>query len=157
VLRELQVRTLLDVPCGDGNWMRHVDLTGFNYIAADSSYEHIITYCGRKIANPPLSRRFILLNAIIEDLPAADVVLCRDFLQHLPTRKIYLVLENIWRSKAHWLLVTSHLNKENEDIMRDGDFRPLNLMAPPFSWSPPETAIEDGSNRILGLWPIIRR
>src|SRR5437764_8294237 len=28
VLRRLQTRTLLDVPCGDFTWMEHVDLSG---------------------------------------------------------------------------------------------------------------------------------
>src|SRR5687767_419266 len=32
---QLSIRTFLDAPCGDWNWMRLVDLKGVNYIGAD--------------------------------------------------------------------------------------------------------------------------
>ena len=35
VLREFEVRTLLDAPCGDWNWMSHVDLPVERYIGGD--------------------------------------------------------------------------------------------------------------------------
>ena len=35
VLEELEVATLLDVPCGDFNWMRAVDLGHVEYTGAD--------------------------------------------------------------------------------------------------------------------------
>ncbi len=36
ILRELNARSLLDVPCGDFFWMRHVDLAGIKYVGADT-------------------------------------------------------------------------------------------------------------------------
>ncbi len=35
MVRELQVRSLLDVPCGDFNWMRLTELPGVDYVGAD--------------------------------------------------------------------------------------------------------------------------
>jgi hypothetical protein len=35
LLRRLEVRTFLDAPCGDWNWMSHVDLAGVRYIGVD--------------------------------------------------------------------------------------------------------------------------
>lgn len=35
LLRELNVRTLLDAPCGDLNWIRHVELGPITYLGAD--------------------------------------------------------------------------------------------------------------------------
>jgi hypothetical protein len=35
VLESLGVRTILDIPCGDFLWMRHVDLSAVTYIGAD--------------------------------------------------------------------------------------------------------------------------
>src|SRR5687767_13667763 len=35
LLRALGARSLLDAPCGDFNWMRHVDLDGLTYAGVD--------------------------------------------------------------------------------------------------------------------------
>ena len=35
MLKGLKVRRLLDAPCGDHNWMRHVDLDGIQYLGMD--------------------------------------------------------------------------------------------------------------------------
>ncbi|HVZ93307.1 MAG TPA: hypothetical protein VG797_02240 [Phycisphaerales bacterium] len=35
LLKELGVTSILDAPCGDFNWMKHVDLTNIHYIGAD--------------------------------------------------------------------------------------------------------------------------
>jgi len=35
LLRELNVCSLLDLPCGDFNWMQHVNLGEIQYIGAD--------------------------------------------------------------------------------------------------------------------------
>ena len=34
-LRRFGITSMLDVPCGDFNWMRFVDLDGIDYIGAD--------------------------------------------------------------------------------------------------------------------------
>jgi hypothetical protein len=35
LLSELKVRSLLDLPCGDFNWMAHVELGDIRYVGAD--------------------------------------------------------------------------------------------------------------------------
>src|SRR5205085_11452368 len=35
LLASVRAKSLLDAPCGDFNWMRHVDLGGVEYIGAD--------------------------------------------------------------------------------------------------------------------------
>jgi len=42
-LQSLQIKTLLDAPCGDGNWINKVDLSGITYIGADIVPEIIET------------------------------------------------------------------------------------------------------------------
>jgi hypothetical protein len=141
LLRDLGVKTMLDAPCGDLNWISKVDL-GVNYIGMDYDPSHIKGKPGH-----------LIVGDIVKDpLPAADLMLCRDFLQHLPHWQVELVFRNVRLSNIDWLLATSHQNIENSDIQRAGDFRPLNLMARPFSFPAPAWQIGDGANRILGLW-----
>ncbi len=35
LFRELDIRTLLDLPCGDFNWMSRVNMDGIDYLGAD--------------------------------------------------------------------------------------------------------------------------
>ena len=69
ILQSLQIKTLLDAPCGDCNWINKVDLIGINYIGADIVPEIIEA---NKINYP--DKNFINANIITDDLPAADLV-----------------------------------------------------------------------------------
>lgn len=142
---DLGIKVLLDAPCGDRNWMKHVDLGAIKYLGADFDSEHI-----EKADHPGCAVR----NIVNDWLPSADLVLSRDFLQHLPTEQAWKALRNFTSTGAKWLLLTSHNNAVNEDIPSAGGFRPLNLQAAPFSFPAPTWSTDDppGSTRILGLW-----
>jgi hypothetical protein len=151
LLQRLGIARLLDAPCGDLNWMAHVDLSGIDYVGCDNDPESLHRAI-KTMAKP--NRSFYTLDIRIDRLPAAHAMLCRDFLQHLPNMQVIAVLCNFLSSGIRWLLATSHDNPENDDIGRAGLFRPLNLLAAPFSFAKAESIIADppGSGRILGAW-----
>lgn len=157
VLRSLAVRVLLDAPCGDCNWMARVDLAGIDYIGCDYDGEHLRMAWSRP-SRPsgfaPRSKVYFERDIVSGALPNADVMLCRDFLQHLPNALVARVLRNFLDAQIPWLLATSHDNASNEEIATAGMFRPLNLTRAPFGLPPPRRHVEDepGSGRILGLW-----
>lgn len=153
LLRDLEVKTLLDAPCGDFNWMAQVDLSGIDYIGLDVDSENVAAATAKQSADgfAPKSKRIINASILDGELPAADLMLCRDFLQHLPNKDVRRVISIFQTSDIEWFLVTSHKNQHNHDIGNRGDFRPLNLMKLPFSWPQPAKSIKDGDN-ILGLW-----
>ena len=155
LMRNLGVTTLLDAPCGDFNWMSRTNLSGINYIGADYDYEQCQAVRS-KLSEPPHyapKAKIALLIDIRNSIPVkADMMLCRDFLQHLPNRWASTVLRNFFESKIPWLLCTSHKSNANSDIEEFGQFRPLNLRLRPFSLPAPHLVIDDGPGRILGLW-----
>ena len=154
-----QVRSILDVPCGDCNWIRAIDFGGVDYIGADV----VGTLVRRNEAlHSSPSRRFLRLDLIKDPLPDADLVLCRDCLIHLPNDDVVRALRNIRRTGARFLLTTTYTARpSNPDILL-GEWRPLNLQAPPFNLSPPLELISeewtwaDGyhADKCLGLWRI---
>lgn len=154
LLRRLGVRTLLDAPCGDFNWLAETDLSDLRYIGIDASRENLAVAAKRDSAPgwAPRSKRLALGDLVTDAMPGADLLLCRDFLQHLPNAEARKVLDNFVAAGIGWLLATSHLNPANEEISRAGDFRPLNLCAPPFALPPPVETIADGEGRVLALW-----
>jgi hypothetical protein len=158
-LRQLEARVLLDVPCGDFTWMEHVDLSGIEYIGGDIA-PSIVEKNQQQHAGE--SRRFAGLDLTRDVLPDADVLLCRDCLVHLSYANIRAVLANIARSNIRFVLMTSFPGRRDNYDVTDGDWRPLDLQAPPFSFPEPRLAIvenceeEDGSyaDKSLLAWRV---
>lgn len=134
----LGIRTLLDVPCGDATWIRQVDRCVDRYIGADIVPE-LIDDLRRTAAD---FEEFHCLDAISDDLPAADAVLARDFFIHLPQRHVLTAVENMRRTGARYLLTTHFGEHDNADIVT-GLWRPVNLTAPPYSFGEPLATIDE--------------
>lgn len=149
LLARLGTKVLLDAPCGDLNWIAKTNLGGIVYIGVDASAENIAT--ARR--NAP-ARLVGIADALNDPLPPADTILCRDFLQHLPTAMALRALENFKATGAKWLIATSHDEDANEDIAEVGGFRPVNMSLPPFGLGEPVHSIADGPGRILGVWSL---
>jgi hypothetical protein len=75
LLRDLRVQTLLDLPCGDFNWMQHVDLGEIDYQGADIVAELVARNQARFQAP---RRRFSRIDLLADRIPKVDLVLCRD-------------------------------------------------------------------------------
>jgi SAM-dependent methyltransferase len=148
MLDTLGVKSLIDAPCGDGNWIKEIDLTDIVYSGMDLSANNV--ELAREAALPAWQH-----DILREDLPYADAILCRDFLQHLPTPQVVRALKNFRHSGALWLIATCYENDLNDDIAEVGEFRPLNLMASPFDFPAPYLRIDENPTRpphFLGAW-----
>ena len=159
LLQEIGVRTLLDAPCGDFNWMRHTQLGIERYIGADIIPD-LIARNRELYGNNDVE--FLLLDLTRDKLPRVDVILCRDCLIHFSYRHIANAIRNFKRSGSSFLLTNSYPAwRENENI-RTGDFRPLNLARPPFNFPMPLRQINEKLpeeeaqffGKILGLWKL---
>ncbi len=154
---DLGVKTILDVPCGDFNWMQAVDLSAVSYTGADIVPE-IIAQNQARFGSDRI--RFTNLDITQDPLPESDLVFCRDGLVHLSFRDIDRAILNLSRSGCRLLLTTTFPRHfENRDI-QTGDWRTLNLEIPPFSFPPPlhlliEGCPEEGfEDKAMGLWRI---
>jgi hypothetical protein len=156
LFRDVGVRSVLDVPCGDFNWMRLTEMPRVLYTGVDVVPEivqrNLDLYSGEW-------RCFVCLNMIVDPLPSADLILCRDGLVHLSFADIASSLLQMRSSGAKYLLATTfEAHAENCDI-QTGEWRPLNLQLPPLSFPPPIRKIWDGprpdgtySDKMLALY-----
>lgn len=159
LLRQVDARTLLDLPCGDFGWLQHADLDVDSYIGADIVPD-LVARNTREYGTD--RRRFVTLDLTRDPLPAADVVLCRDCLVHLPYAEIFTAFANLARSGATYLLTTTFPDLEANTDIPLGDWRPLNLRQAPFFLPEPTAVIvedcdEEGgayADKALGLWPV---
>jgi hypothetical protein len=79
LFHEIGIRSILDLPCGDFNWMRLTDLTGISYTGADI-VPNIVDRNNALYSNA--SRQFVSLDMTTDPLPTAELILCRDGLVH---------------------------------------------------------------------------
>jgi SAM-dependent methyltransferase len=141
LFKRLNVRTFLDAPCGDWNWMRTVDLDGVDYIGADVVPD-VIASNQERFARSNV--RFLVADLTKDDLPRADLILCRDCWVHLSFQDIGAVLENFRRSGATWLLVSNSPHVErNSNKLTGLDWRHLNLRKAPFHFPAPLESRKD--------------
>lgn len=148
--KQYGVRSLLDIPCGDFNWMRHVDLGDITYTGGDI-VPAMIERNSRLFATE--RRRFQVLDLINAPLPKADVVFCRDCLTYLPFVDIHKALSNIKASGSTWLLTTSFVEREhNADLDANTVWRTLNLQKAPFLLPFPVAAIDEKCTECGGVY-----
>lgn len=158
-IKTLHIHSLLDVPCGDFNWMKNIDLGNVSYTGGDIVPE-IVDRNRERYGSP--QRNFITIDITSGPLPKTDLLLCRDCLVHFSYSDIRKALHNITSWDIKYLLTTTFpFQKINKDIIT-GDWRPLNLQLPPFNFPDPQYSINEEctesdrsfTDKTLALWPI---
>lgn len=124
VVGKYAIKTILDIPCGDFNWMKEVPLQVDEYIGADIVQE-LVDANNSKFAAP--GRSFVKLDATRDNLPKVDLIFCRDMLGHLSNSQVKIALHNMKRSGSRYLMATTFPNTFSTDDIRTGQWRPINL------------------------------
>ena len=153
LLRRIEARTMLDIPCGDFHWMSQIDLPIEQYFGADLVGE-LVARNQRQYGSGKIT--FLRLDLLTETLLKVDVLLVRECLVHFSNRDIHRALRNIKRSRSTYLLTTSHLRTDVNRDIHTGDWRPVNLERAPFFLPPPRmTIVEDEHmDKSMGLWKV---
>jgi FkbM family methyltransferase len=155
----LSIRSMLDIPCGDFNWLKDVALGPIAYTGADI-VAGLIDH--NRQQHEAANIHFRKLDLISDELPRADLVLCRDGLVHLSFEHIFLALQNVCRSGAEYLLTTTFPSRRTNRDIQTGQWRTLNFEVAPFWFPAPLTLIdeqcsqENGAfrDKALGLWKV---
>jgi len=154
IFRRYGVTSVVDVPCGDFNWMRHVDLNGIDYRGFDI-VEQLIAANNVRYGTSHID--FSVWDIMSAPPPKADLLICRDLLFHYTNRMAVKGLTNLRASGATYLLTSTFPTvSENKELFATGWFRPINLQRPPFNVPPPLELIleEPERGKALGLWKI---
>ena len=148
-----EVRSMLDVPCGDFNWMKNVDL-GIPYIGGDI-VDALIADNEKRYANG--MRKFQVIDLTKSKLPQCELVHTRDCLNHLSIPDIKSALTNICSSGATYIAITQFpAVTVNRNQASGFTYRELNFRLPPFNWPEPVILIDEESHpgKHLGFWRI---
>jgi SAM-dependent methyltransferase len=142
-LRERRVRSVVDLGCGDWASSRLIDWSGTDYLGLDVVPE-VIARNRREYGRSGI--RFEVTDLTADDMPPADLAICKEVLQHLPTDAVRGILAKLGAYKMA-ILVNDDKGEyagswrsfwrgkpfvgTNADI-GPGGYRPLQLRESPF-------------------------
>ena len=153
LLKKLKVKSMLDAPCGDFNWMKHTKLDLEKYIGGDIVPDLIAR--NRELYTNEV-RQFRVIDITKDEIPAVDLIFCRDCLIHLSLNYMAAAIDNFKKSGSKYLLTTTYTSPEqNKDILT-GDCRSINLQIPPFNLPEPLELIVElpETSKSMALWRI---
>jgi len=176
VIKEKEIRSVVDIPCGDFNWMKEIVFNFDSYIGGDIVKECVDTnneqYSNKRI-------KFIEFDLLNDAIPDGDLLIVRDVIGHFPIEDGKKIVDNILKSNCKYLFSTTwakktengwgkcnkiEVDRQNEGV-EYGRFYPVNLMDEPFNF--PEADIyleedvrvdnfENGNRKVLALWDLQR-
>lgn len=147
-----KINTILDAPCGDFNWMKHVDMKSISQYIGIDIVPQLIEKNNHKYGSE--QRSFLVLDISKDPLPQADLILCRDCLVHFSIADIERTLANFRKSSARYLLTTTFNEHYTNNDIKTGDWRFLNLEREPFSFPSPIYIIKEHPvwDKCMSLW-----
>ncbi|PWR19826.1 class I SAM-dependent methyltransferase [Zavarzinia compransoris] len=126
------IGSIVDIGCGDWQFSRYVNFRGARYLGLDV-VESVVARNKRLFSSANVD--FAVAPPGLEALPAADLLIMKDVLQHLPSPLIMRYRDEVF-PRFRYALITNSYRKldtpSNVDI-EVGGFRCLDLTQAPFS------------------------
>lgn len=155
---EKNIKSVLDIPCGDWKWMSTMNFGDIDYTGCDVVKE-MIDHNSKLYAKSNI--KFRVLSLIDDRLPNADIIIIRDLLVHLDTKDILKCIDNIRKYNFKYIAITNYpiLKNQHKDKILGDKWRPLNLSLEPFKLCPPDYNLNDTSDvqshdkdKYLSVW-----
>lgn len=128
ILKKHNIKSTIDLGCGDWSFSKHIDWNGINYTGID-----IVELVINKNINKYASSNVNFYNTdifSIQNIEQYDLIIIKDVFQHLSYEEIFKIIDHIKNIKL--LLITNDFCDINVDC-NNGKWRPLNLKMSPFN------------------------
>ena len=174
LVAEKGIKSVVDIPCGDFNWMKEI-VFNFEYYTGGDIVEKAVETNNERYGNSRI--KFIQFDLVKDTIPDGDLLIVRDVIGHFPLEDGKKIIENILKSNCKYLLSTTWAKKTDQgwskcnptDVDREnegvdyGRFYPVNLMAAPFNFPEADVFLEEnvyvdnfekGNRKVLALWDL---
>jgi SAM-dependent methyltransferase len=122
------VTSVVDAGCGDWSFSSAITWGDASYLGVDIASDVIATVRSKHEKG---KIRF-QVGDITDELPAADLLISKDVLQHLSNALVHkFITNNLRKGKYKWVILTNDRGSRNSDIS-SGGYRAIDLAAPPF-------------------------
>jgi len=131
-IKEYNISSIIDVPCGDFNYFKFINLENIDYKGFDVSV-NAIERC-KDFSKQNI--KFDVLDATSQEVPKDDLIICKDLFIHLSFKDIFAVLANI-KDKCKYFAVSrySNGNEENIDKQTGLSARAIEISKNPFNFN----------------------
>ena len=170
VCKKYNINNIVDIACGDFNWMKEI-VSEFKYYRGVDIVKDLIK------ANKEKYKKFENVDFIVADVITEfdkcvkgkdiDAVILKDVLVHFPDKHIIKVLDSLHKSSIKYVFIT-HFDslKINCDIKEFNGWRPQNFTLSPWGMDKPLESIASptekykwgenihNSDKTLSLWQI---
>lgn len=127
-VKKHSVKSVVDAGCGDWSFSSAMDWGNASYLGVDIASD-VIAAVRNKHETDKI--KFQVSN-ITDELPAAELLISKDVLQHLSNELVHkFIRNNLRKGKYKWVILTNDRGSENRDVA-SGGYRAIDLAAPPF-------------------------
>jgi 2-polyprenyl-3-methyl-5-hydroxy-6-metoxy-1,4-benzoquinol methylase len=129
-LREKEIKSVLDLGCGDFQFSKLIDWSGINYLGFDCVSSLIETnnelYSEDNI-------KFELYDITKELTQSANLLIVKDVLIHWSNSEIKVFLEKLKGYNFKYVLITTQVETVNNRDIKTGEYHPIHLNQEPFN------------------------
>jgi SAM-dependent methyltransferase len=159
LIKQFGIKSVLDAPCGDFNWIKQIHKHMDNYLGVDIVQE-LIDSNQKKFTSKQI--QFMQCDITKDQLPYADLIINRDCLVHFSFHDIIAALRNMKASGSKYVLSTSFPLQDHNIDITTGEWRPINLQKAPINLPEPILLVNETrgkrrsmfSDKSLGLWEL---
>jgi SAM-dependent methyltransferase len=122
------IKSVVDAGCGDWSFSSAIDWGDASYLGVDIATDVIAAVRNKH----EKGRIKFQVGNITDELPAAELLISKDVLQHLSNELVHrFIRNNLRKGKYKWVILTNDRGSHNPDVV-NGRFRAIDLAAAPF-------------------------
>lgn len=134
-IKDNNIKSVLDLGCGDWNWFKLINLNGASYEGWDAHSDMI--YLNNKNYGTD-KIKFSTKDIITEEYPNVDLIICRDVLFHLNLNFSTKIVEKVKRASKYFISTSFNSKEINNNItaycsIKNWGFTIINLNIEPFN------------------------
>jgi SAM-dependent methyltransferase len=128
-MKKHAVKSVVDAGCGDWTFSSAMDWGNVSYVGIDIASD-VIEAVRKRHEKDNITFQ---VGDITEELPAADLLISKDVLQHLSNELVQkFIKNNLRKGKYKWVILTNDRGSVNQDV-KPGGYRAIDLAARPFA------------------------
>ena len=149
IIKQYNIKSIIDIPCGDFNWMSSLDMKNINYKGFDI-VNSAIEENNKNFKKTNIN--FYCSDITSSELTKGDLMFVRDCLVHFSYEDIKKSIFRIKQSKSKYLMSTSFVNLEKNIDIYSAGWRPVNLEKEPFNFPKPLITFNEKCNEMDGIY-----
>ncbi|KGI56242.1 class I SAM-dependent methyltransferase [Campylobacter sp. MIT 97-5078] len=126
--KKYYIKSIVDCGCGDWQFSKNINFNGIDYKGFDVA-SFVVENNSKNYHKENI--QFFLYDGDFSTLPSADLIICKDVLQHLPNAKIKEFIANLHKYK--FALITNDIAENVNGDISLGGYRCLDLRKEPFN------------------------